>query len=114
MAIVFGAMAAGQASHFAPDYGKGKAAATRLFMLFDSTPLIDCFSEEGDTLVSSSQLILPEVQSTSRKKWLIISTRYRCSMVGLLTFVMFEFNSQMSQGVWSLRMSTSVIPAGPP
>uniref|UniRef100_X2B039 Bile salt export pump n=1 Tax=Capitella teleta TaxID=283909 RepID=X2B039_CAPTE len=45
--IVFGAMAIGQASHFAPDYGKGKAAAARLFALLDREPEIDSFSTEG-------------------------------------------------------------------
>ncbi|ELU01162.1 hypothetical protein CAPTEDRAFT_219712 [Capitella teleta] len=47
--IVFGAMAIGQASHFAPDYGKGKAAAARLFALLDREPEIDSFSTEGQT-----------------------------------------------------------------
>lgn len=51
-AIVFGAMSIGEQSHFAPDYGKGKEAAARLFMLFDREPAIDSFSEEGDKPVS--------------------------------------------------------------
>ena len=46
-AIIFGAMAAGQASSFAPDYGKAKTAAARLFVLFDRVPEIDSSSEEG-------------------------------------------------------------------
>ena len=44
-------MAAGQASSFAPDYGKAKIAAARLFALFDVVPSIDSFSEAGDKLV---------------------------------------------------------------
>ena len=51
-AIVFGAMSIGEASHFAPDYGKGKAAAGRLFALLDREPEIDSFSEEGEKPVS--------------------------------------------------------------
>ena len=44
-------MAAGQASSFAPDYGKAKIAAARLFQLFDRVPTIDSSSEDGDKLV---------------------------------------------------------------
>ena len=50
--VLFGAMAAGQASSFAPDYGKAKIAAARLFALFDRVPPIDSSSESGDKLVS--------------------------------------------------------------
>ena len=52
MAIVMGAMSIGQASHFAPDYGKAKAAAAHIFALFDRVPQIDSFSEEGAKPVS--------------------------------------------------------------
>ena len=45
--VIFGAQGAGQASHFGADYGKAKAAATRLFALFDLEPKIDSNSEEG-------------------------------------------------------------------
>ena len=45
-------MAAGQASSFAPDYGKAKIAAARLFALFDRVPSIDSSSPDGDKLVS--------------------------------------------------------------
>ncbi|KAF4800616.1 Multidrug resistance protein 1 [Turdus rufiventris] len=46
--IVFGAMALGQTSSFAPDYAKGKISAAHLFMLFERVPSIDSYSEEGD------------------------------------------------------------------
>jgi ATP-binding cassette subfamily B (MDR/TAP) protein 1 len=46
--IIFGAMAVGQASAFAPDYGKAKASASRIWKLFEREPLIDSYSEEGD------------------------------------------------------------------
>ncbi|CAD5117246.1 DgyrCDS6041 [Dimorphilus gyrociliatus] len=46
-AIVFGAMAVGQASSFAPDYGKAKVSAAKLFDLFDRKTEIDSFSTEG-------------------------------------------------------------------
>jgi ABC-type multidrug transport system fused ATPase/permease subunit len=49
-AILFGAMAAGQASSFAPDYGKAKASAARLFALFDRVPPINSSSEAGEKL----------------------------------------------------------------
>jgi len=51
--VLFGAMAAGQATSFAPDYGKAKVAAARLFTLFDHVPSIDSSSEEGEKLVSA-------------------------------------------------------------
>ena len=51
--IVFGAMALGQASHFAPDYGKAKSAASRLFQLLDREPPIDNASTGGVKLVSA-------------------------------------------------------------
>ena len=52
-AIAFGAMAAGQATQFAPDYTKGKLGAARLFQLFDRVPEIDNFSTEGSKPVSN-------------------------------------------------------------
>jgi ABC-type multidrug transport system fused ATPase/permease subunit len=48
--ILFGAMSAGQASSFAPDYGKAKTASARLFALFDRVPPIDSSSESGEKL----------------------------------------------------------------
>ncbi|XP_023591819.1 phosphatidylcholine translocator ABCB4 [Trichechus manatus latirostris] len=46
-AMVFGAVALGHASSFAPDYAKAKLSAAHLFMLFERQPLIDSYSEEG-------------------------------------------------------------------
>jgi len=46
-AVVFGAMAVGQASSFAPDYGKAKISAARVFSLIDQQPAIDSYSTEG-------------------------------------------------------------------
>ncbi|KAL2777417.1 phosphatidylcholine translocator ABCB4 isoform A [Daubentonia madagascariensis] len=46
-AIVFGAVALGHASSFAPDYAKAKLSAAHLFMLFERQPSIDSYSEEG-------------------------------------------------------------------
>ena len=51
MAIVFGAISAGQASAFAPNYAKAKISANRIFALLDRVPIIDNFSEEGQKLV---------------------------------------------------------------
>ncbi|XP_053914028.1 ATP-dependent translocase ABCB1 isoform X2 [Cuculus canorus] len=47
-AIVFGAMALGQSSSFAPDYAKAKISAAHLFLLFETVPAIDSYSEEGE------------------------------------------------------------------
>ena len=56
--MIFGAQGAGQASHFGADYGKAKAAATRLFALFDLEPNIDSYSEEGDKKVTYTLLFI--------------------------------------------------------
>ena len=50
-AIVFSAQAVGQASSFAPDYGKAKTAASHIFALIDREPAIDSYSTEGMKLV---------------------------------------------------------------
>lgn len=55
-AIVFSAMSVGQATSFAPDYGKAKTSAAKIFQLFDREPLIDSFSEEGRKMVRFSNL----------------------------------------------------------
>ncbi|NXA31903.1 MDR1 protein, partial [Eudromia elegans] len=46
-AVVFGAMALGQTSSFAPDYAKARISAAHMFMLFEAVPSIDSYSEEG-------------------------------------------------------------------
>ena len=51
-AVVFGAMALGQTSSFAPDYAKAKISAAHLFLLFERVPSIDSYSEEGEKPVS--------------------------------------------------------------
>uniref|UniRef100_A0A8B9ZJQ8 ATP-binding cassette sub-family B member 5 n=1 Tax=Anas platyrhynchos TaxID=8839 RepID=A0A8B9ZJQ8_ANAPL len=51
-AVVFGAMALGQSSSFAPDYAKAKISAAHLFALFEREPLIDSYSEEGEKPVN--------------------------------------------------------------
>ncbi|XP_053569971.1 ATP-dependent translocase ABCB1 [Bombina bombina] len=47
-AIVFGAMALGQTSSFAPDYAKAKISAAHIFNLLERVPLIDSYSEGGE------------------------------------------------------------------
>ncbi|XP_055974168.1 ATP-dependent translocase ABCB1 [Sorex fumeus] len=46
-AIVFGAMAVGQVSSFAPDYAKAKTSAAHIIMIIEKVPLIDSYSTEG-------------------------------------------------------------------
>ncbi|XP_060081688.1 ATP-dependent translocase ABCB1-like [Ylistrum balloti] len=46
-AVVFGGMALGQASSFAPDASKAKVAASHIFALLDRVPKIDTESEAG-------------------------------------------------------------------
>ena len=51
-AVVFGAMAIGQASAFAPNYTKAKLSSKRIFALLNREPEIDNYSEEGQKIVS--------------------------------------------------------------
>ncbi|XP_040591761.1 ATP-dependent translocase ABCB1 isoform X2 [Mesocricetus auratus] len=46
-AIVFGAMAVGQVSSFAPDYAKAKVSASHIIMIIEKVPSIDSYSTEG-------------------------------------------------------------------
>ncbi|XP_047608955.1 ATP-dependent translocase ABCB1 isoform X1 [Phacochoerus africanus] len=46
-AIVFGAMAVGQVSSFAPDYAKAKVSAAHVIMIIEKTPQIDSYSTVG-------------------------------------------------------------------
>ena len=52
MAVAFSAMAVGQVNSFAPDYGKARHAAARVFHVFDSQPKLDPTCNEGRTMVS--------------------------------------------------------------
>lgn len=53
-AIVFGAMALGQASAFAPDASKAKVSAAHIFYMINQEPKIDVYSEEGKRDVSKN------------------------------------------------------------
>ncbi|XP_069110402.1 phosphatidylcholine translocator ABCB4-like isoform X1 [Argopecten irradians] len=56
-AIVFGGMALGQASSFAPDASKAKVAASHIFALLDRVPKIDSESEDGSKPVNFTSKI---------------------------------------------------------
>ncbi|XP_063781222.1 ATP-dependent translocase ABCB1-like [Pseudophryne corroboree] len=46
-ALVFGAMALGEASSLTPDYSKAKMSAAHIFHLLEKEPLIDSYSTDG-------------------------------------------------------------------
>ncbi|KAM8735723.1 ATP-dependent translocase ABCB1 [Acanthopagrus schlegelii] len=48
-AVLYGAMALGEANSFAPNYAKAKLSAAHLMMLINSEPAIDNLSHEGET-----------------------------------------------------------------
>ncbi|XP_039378223.1 ATP-dependent translocase ABCB1-like [Mauremys reevesii] len=50
LSILFSAMNVGQSTSLAPDFGKAKVSAQRIFQLLDRKPLIDSYSEEGTKL----------------------------------------------------------------
>lgn len=47
-AVMYGAMAVGEANSFTPNYAKAKISASHILMLIDRVPDIDNDSEEGD------------------------------------------------------------------
>nr|XP_028606429.1 ATP-binding cassette sub-family B member 5 isoform X2 [Podarcis muralis] len=49
--VIFAAMNVAQSSSLAPDFGKSKVSAQRIFQLLDRKPVIDSYSEEGEKLV---------------------------------------------------------------
>lgn len=52
-AVLYGAMAVGEANTFAPNYAKAKMAASYLMMLINKKPAIDNLSEEGISPVNT-------------------------------------------------------------
>ncbi|XP_030639389.1 ATP-dependent translocase ABCB1 [Chanos chanos] len=48
-AVIYGAMAVGEANSFTPNYAKAKMSASHIFMLLNRVPAIDNGSEEGDS-----------------------------------------------------------------
>ncbi|XP_065609379.1 ATP-binding cassette sub-family B member 5 [Cyrtonyx montezumae] len=48
--VIFAAMNVGQSASLAPDYGKAKISAQRIFHLLDRKPQIDSYSGEGEKL----------------------------------------------------------------
>uniref|UniRef100_A0A8C9XC37 ABC-type xenobiotic transporter n=1 Tax=Sander lucioperca TaxID=283035 RepID=A0A8C9XC37_SANLU len=48
-AVLYGAMALGEANSFAPNYAKAKISASHLMMLLDKEPAIDNLSQEGES-----------------------------------------------------------------
>ncbi|XP_077454039.1 phosphatidylcholine translocator ABCB4-like [Stigmatopora argus] len=49
-AVLYGAMALGEANSFAPNYAKGKMSAAHLIMLLNTEPAIDNLAEDGLSL----------------------------------------------------------------
>ncbi|NXP76269.1 MDR1 protein, partial [Ramphastos sulfuratus] len=48
--VLFAAMNVGQSASLAPDFGKARVSAQRIFQLLDRKPLVDSYSEEGEKL----------------------------------------------------------------
>ncbi|XP_060103685.1 LOW QUALITY PROTEIN: ATP-binding cassette sub-family B member 5 [Heteronotia binoei] len=48
--VIFAAMNVGQSNSLAPDFGKSKVSAQRIFQLLDRKPQIDSYNEEGEKL----------------------------------------------------------------
>lgn len=52
-AVIFGALGAGEAGSYAPDYAAARESANSIFSLLDREPAIDSYSEEGLKPVST-------------------------------------------------------------
>ncbi|NWV07564.1 MDR1 protein, partial [Ptilonorhynchus violaceus] len=48
--VIFAAMNVGQSASLAPDYGKARMSAQRIFQLLDRKPQIDSYSDKGEKL----------------------------------------------------------------
>ncbi|NXO14555.1 MDR1 protein, partial [Oriolus oriolus] len=48
--VIFAAMNVGQSASLAPDYGKARTSAQRIFKLLERKPLIDSYSDEGEKM----------------------------------------------------------------
>lgn len=55
-AIIFGGVAVGAVSAFAPDYAKAILAAKKVFAIINREPLIDSYSEDGLEHVSLQKM----------------------------------------------------------
>lgn len=55
-AVLFGAMAVGEANSFAPNYAKAKMSASHLMMLLNTEPAIDNLSEHGESPVHNARI----------------------------------------------------------
>lgn len=62
-AVLFGAMALGEANSFAPNYAKAKLSASHLLMLLNKEPAIDNMSQEGQSPVYNSNPHTSTLQS---------------------------------------------------
>ena len=51
-ALVLASMMLGRLSSYAPEIGKGRIAASRIFQIINSKPSIDPYSEDGIKSVS--------------------------------------------------------------
>uniref|UniRef100_A0A8C3VFI4 Phosphatidylcholine translocator ABCB4 n=1 Tax=Catagonus wagneri TaxID=51154 RepID=A0A8C3VFI4_9CETA len=60
-AVVYGAMAMGHVSSFAPDYAKAKVSAAHIIMIIEKTPLIDSYSTMGLKLVMEGNVTFKKV-----------------------------------------------------
>jgi len=66
--VIFGAMAVGQNSTFAPDYAEAKVSAQRMFALFDKKPSIDAYSKDGLSPVRYINNLRPIINFYWREK----------------------------------------------
>ena len=109
-AILYGAMAVGEANSFAPNYAKAKISASHLIMLINKKPAIDNLSEEGLSPVNNTKAhtaniiyyccfthMLTHCSSTSRS-----DTKAACSLTVLSLTTLHGPMCPSSKG-WTCR-----------
>lgn len=65
-AILYGAMAVGEANSFTPNFAKAKLSAAHLMMLIHKESAIDNLSENGQSPVRYTHLLFIQATDTTR------------------------------------------------
>ena len=97
--MVFSAMAMGQGSSFAPEAGKARHAAARLFAIIERVPSIDIESDEGLTPVRMGHVCVGSLVALK----LVHLRGPRANVVRLFLIVRVTVESCMNlfgKGIW--------------
>lgn len=99
-AVIFGAFSLGRESQFAPDYGKAKMSAARIFNLLARQPLIDNYSMEGLKPVRSTSNTITNATKLFNKRsfiyflcvYLLTIVEWKVTISNILEFPKVHLN----------------------